>query len=588
MRTTVVSLFILFLTATSALALDFTPTLLRITAPQTVHYDFDGANLEIPVTITGTASTTILTVYTRNIGGTISQIRNGFLGWHYVNKIDTCLYVSAPVMLDKGTSVLKWNGKNADGGAVPSGDYTYYLWGYDSVSPKSLVTDIINYSFIERSQIMTLDENGNPLTKPVILKTNREDTASLVPNDHKNYKWTIGNDPYDSTTVETCITEDFAYGAGFTFMPTDHNYFFNHTSNNNGVAFVRKWKWVANGRAEAQTNWGENGEYTYSNNHTPNFYFFAGVVSDGGDYLFVDNGDFSQAIVVDAEIIVLDVETGVEVRKLDVSKFWVYEFSDWSGEWATEGPNDMCFMDGKLLLGTMWAQEIGMIDPYNEEGGDPHVWFNGQGDGYCDMIKADNPFGLPGRAYEQKYRSQMDKNLFTTTPAYDLGALSFSLMGPDGTGISYFAFSGETAKIKFGENYVSTGSSYDGMYMDNASDTTHPNGWWYVAQDSFKGVITTETVDVENDTPAAFAVAQNSPNPFNPSTTITFSIPSAGFVSVDIFNVAGQKIDSVVNEHLSAGSHSVIWDASGTSAGVYFYTVASGKFSKTMKMTLLK
>ena len=102
------------------------------------------------------------------------------------------------------------------------------------------------------------------------------------------------------------------------------------------------------------------------------------------------------------------------------------------------------------------------------------------------------------------------------------------------------------------------------------------------------GIITSKPVAVEEGTPAGFSVAQNSPNPFNPSTTISFSIPSAGIATVDIYNVAGQKIDSVVNEYLSAGSHSVMWDASGISAGVYFYTVTSGKVSKTMKMTLLK
>ena len=100
------------------------------------------------------------------------------------------------------------------------------------------------------------------------------------------------------------------------------------------------------------------------------------------------------------------------------------------------------------------------------------------------------------------------------------------------------------------------------------------------------GIISTE-VSVDEDA-SAFAVAQNSPNPFNPTTTINFSIVEAGNVSIDVFNVAGQKVDTIANEFMSSGSQSVVWDASGFSAGIYFYTVKSGDITKTMKMTLLK
>ena len=87
---------------------------------------------------------------------------------------------------------------------------------------------------------------------------------------------------------------------------------------------------------------------------------------------------------------------------------------------------------------------------------------------------------------------------------------------------------------------------------------------------------------------AAFAVAQNSPNPFNPTTSISFTLPASDNVTVDIYNVSGQKVDTLVNDFMDAGMHSVNWDASGFSNGVYFYTVKSGDFTKTMKMTLLK
>ena len=95
-------------------------------------------------------------------------------------------------------------------------------------------------------------------------------------------------------------------------------------------------------------------------------------------------------------------------------------------------------------------------------------------------------------------------------------------------------------------------------------------------------------VAVEEEVQVAFAVEQNSPNPFNPTTSISYTIPEANHVTVDIFNVAGQKVDTLVNDFMDAGKHSAVWDASGFSNGVYFYTVKSGDFSRTMKMTLLK
>lgn len=588
MRITALFIITVCFSVTVVFGANFQPNVLHLTGPGVVQYDFDGTALDIPVNVNGPTSTVVLSVYTSGIAGQVNDIQNGFLGWHYINNIDTCIYFSAPTILEDGDHVLHWSGTDTHGGGVEAGEYTYYLWGYDSSSAKQKVTDIVTYSWVDRSQIWTMDESGAPLEKPYLLKTYRESTAATDMSEHINYKWTIGNDPYDETLMETTITEDYAYGAGFCLHPENHTFFFNHTSDNNGTVYVRKFQWVPNGKAELQNDWGDGGQYTYNCPHSPGFYFFSGVVSDYGDYLFVDNGDFSQGIPNDTEVIALDLHSGEELYSLDLSRFWVYEWSDWNGEWATEGPNDMCFQNGYILLGTMWAQEIGMIDPYGDTENDPHVWFNGQGDGYCDMIKDDNPFGLPGRAYEQKYRSQMDGNLFASTPGYDLGAVSFSLMGPDGTGFGYFAYANETAGTKYGQNYVDSGSAYDGMYTDNASSEADQNGWWYIAQDSFKGTISSTPTGVDDETPEAFMAAQNSPNPFNPTTTISYTIPEAGRVQVAVYNLAGQHVATISDAQQQAGSHSVIWDASNNAAGVYFCTISAGSQSQTIKMTLLK
>jgi len=87
--------------------------------------------------------------------------------------------------------------------------------------------------------------------------------------------------------------------------------------------------------------------------------------------------------------------------------------------------------------------------------------------------------------------------------------------------------------------------------------------------------------------PTEFAVAQNYPNPFNPTTTISFQMPQAGTWSVDIYNIAGQRVQTMNGSH-DAGYVDVEWDASNLASGVYFYKVVAGKESRTMKAILLK
>jgi hypothetical protein len=88
--------------------------------------------------------------------------------------------------------------------------------------------------------------------------------------------------------------------------------------------------------------------------------------------------------------------------------------------------------------------------------------------------------------------------------------------------------------------------------------------------------------------PGVFSVSQNYPNPSNPSSIIEFQIPAAGMVTIKIYNVAGREVATLLNEFMSADFHSVKFDGSNLSSGVYFYTLASGRYNKTNKMILVK
>jgi len=93
--------------------------------------------------------------------------------------------------------------------------------------------------------------------------------------------------------------------------------------------------------------------------------------------------------------------------------------------------------------------------------------------------------------------------------------------------------------------------------------------------------------------PAEFALSQNYPNPFNPVTQFSISLPSETYVSFVIYNVAGQKVRTLMDEVLPAGSQTIIWDGTNDrglplSGGIYFYRVVAGKNVVTRKMMLLK
>jgi glucuronoarabinoxylan endo-1,4-beta-xylanase len=88
--------------------------------------------------------------------------------------------------------------------------------------------------------------------------------------------------------------------------------------------------------------------------------------------------------------------------------------------------------------------------------------------------------------------------------------------------------------------------------------------------------------------PKTFLLEQNYPNPFNPSTTIRYQLPVASEVKLEVYDVLGKKIATLVNERQSAGSYQVVWNASGLSSGTYFYRLQAGTFTQTKKMILVK
>jgi len=88
--------------------------------------------------------------------------------------------------------------------------------------------------------------------------------------------------------------------------------------------------------------------------------------------------------------------------------------------------------------------------------------------------------------------------------------------------------------------------------------------------------------------PEQIHLGQNYPNPFNPITTIEFQIPGSRFVSLNIYNIRGQKVATLVNKKQGPGKHKITFDARGLASGVYIYKLEAGKFTAVRKMILMR
>ncbi len=99
---------------------------------------------------------------------------------------------------------------------------------------------------------------------------------------------------------------------------------------------------------------------------------------------------------------------------------------------------------------------------------------------------------------------------------------------------------------------------------------------------------TAVSIDDEGTHPTEFALSQNYPNPFNPTTQIQFTVPETGNVKLDVYNLMGQRVATLLNENVNSGSHTITFDASNLASGVYLYRLQAGSAVLTRKMTLIK
>lgn len=119
--------------------------------------------------------------------------------------------------------------------------------------------------------------------------------------------------------------------------------------------------------------------------------------------------------------------------------------------------------------------------------------------------------------------------------------------------------------------------------FSNNSSTKSYTGFWYTYNESL-----TTNIEDQLSIPTKYRLEQNYPNPFNPSTTIKFGLPENSMVTLKVYNIVGEGVATLINEERDRGIHTIDFNASRLSSGIYFYKIQAGGFVETKKMLLLK
>lgn len=195
------------------------------------------------------------------------------------------------------------------------------------------------------------------------------------------------------------------------------------------------------------------------------------------------------------------------------------------------------------------------------------------------VLFTDNAGGVPVELVSfsaETFSGEVNLKWITATELNNLGFEVERRTAEEWITIGFVRGKGTTTEI---QNY---------SFIDDLFGLIASNISYRLKQIDFNGTYNYSDVIEVSITPTLFTLEQNYPNPFNPSTNIGFRIADREFVSLNVYDVIGNEIATLVNEELPAGEYEVEFNASGLPSGLYFYKLKAGNFVETRKMVYLK
>jgi len=223
-------------------------------------------------------------------------------------------------------------------------------------------------------------------------------------------------------------------------------------------------------------------------------------------------------------------------------------------------------------------EEFNKITLHSDEGHSRMLYFGEELPDQTNKLSFSLPPLPPGEAFDARF-SGTDMKLSQDHH------VAIDVQNPDDSPVALDLNFKATYKYQtFEVREVTEGTTLDEYLIDGNKEVTLKN----------EETSTVELVPVglkgltASDNPDKFKLHQNYPNPFNPTTTIRYAVAEQSDVDMQVYNVAGRKVATLVNEQKSPGSYKVTFDASNLSSGLYFVKIQAGTFQDVQKLTLIK
>ncbi len=316
------------------------------------------------------------------------------------------------------------------------------------------------------------------------------------------------------------------------------------------------------------------------------------IVNNSGNGLWLQAN--SDSLTVINNIIVNNTGVGFQYDQIAGSPFPITDYNDvWENSPNYSGftPGTHSISDDPLFVGA--GDYFLTVDSPCIDAGDPTFPLDPDGT-TADMGAYPFYQDFEILVTDLSYANFMGEDWITEDQSIDEGdSLNFFIVAsdPNGNDLEYeWLLDGENVSIENTYTFLTDESSAGGYVItlfvtDNSGNRNELNYLWNI---TVNDVVSTEEILL---TPYSL---RNFPNPFNPVTTISFETTNLHEnTRIEIYNLKGQKVKTLVNEELAAGKHSVIWngaDDSGksVSSGIYFYKMRAGNYTSTKKMILMK
>ena len=580
------------------------------------NYAFDGSSVDIPFTLSGSGATVWLIIYTVGQNppltitgegpGPYADAERNSPGWHVYDGVDYLVYKSDGERFEEGSNTITWNGKDKDGNNVAAGSYHLYLAAFDDEATPHVVGPVGRTTGSFRQAQIIPEEN----------RLYEQRFVANMENDWTEFDWSTqldGTDQFDQTTIADACGERSGCTSIGSLNPIGGNTYMGNASGGTGWIMKFDVDWDSR-QLIIDEEWG-------GDNGGENGIIEAGM--PGRSYGSALNADKTQVIThggvsgTQSAMAGWSVETGEKLWEWDQSELWLY---DNNGSDRSSGPGWLArhYNGEPDQVGiTATGHHTSLITRHSYDG--DLMFINRNGDGYGDAKPWSAEGGFGELIYGHTEAPNFKYSIYSTDwgwvslPDNGLDNVTFGyVLGQDGSGL--FRLQPKAAPLTWPQFtiIVNDDTDWDGVFMqvggiqdeagsndwipaDTPFPTTYPLAHWPYDQVRVNlGEPATAVEELDSAVlPTAYELGNAYPNPFNPETTIRFSLPWEVDVKIDIFNEQGQFVNSLVDGRLGAGDFEVTWDgtdANGNlvSSGVYIYKIKAPNLNFSKKVTFLK